>query len=99
VKHFFFNDPWDLSWKGAAASAAAGAVALPAALFGSGLLAGAAGLELTPLALGGATSIAGAVTGAVEDPGKKQPAVAPVTAQPPINPDFNPFAPTPAPVA
>jgi LysM repeat protein len=79
IKHFFFHSGWDLSWKGAGASVAAGAVALPALLFGSGLLAAGAGLELTPLALGGGASAIGAITGAIEDPGQKAPKpVAPV---------------------
>jgi len=88
VKHIFFKDPWNLSWQGAGASLAAGAVALPAVLFGSGVLAGAAGLELTPLAIGGATSVVGAITGAVED---KKPA-APKPTAPAVDPHFNPFS-------
>src|SRR4051794_21072013 len=73
-KHFVSHEPWDLTWKGAGASLAAGAVALPAVLFGSGILAATAGVELTPLALGGATSIVGAITGATHNDSAKDPA-------------------------
>ena len=96
----FFHDDWNLSWKGAGASLAAGAVALPAVLFGSGVLAAASGVELTSLAMGGATAIAGATTGAIEDPSKKVDSPAPVQKAPvqtapattaPVD-SYNPFA-------
>ncbi|MEZ0230737.1 MAG: LysM peptidoglycan-binding domain-containing protein [Planctomycetota bacterium] len=99
VKHFVFKEPLDITWKGVAASAAAGAVALPLALFGSGALVAAAGVELTPLALGGATTIVGAVSGSVNDGDEKKPAKEPAQVAPPqINPNFNPFAEPAAPV-
>lgn len=93
VKHFVFNEPWDITWKGVAASVAAGAVALPAILFGSGILAAAAGVELTPLAVGGATSIVGAVTGSANDgDDPKQQQGPPANTGPQINPEFDPFS-------
>jgi LysM repeat protein len=99
VKHFFAHSAWNLSMKGAATALLAGAVALPALAAGSGALAAAAGLELTPLTLGGGASAIGAIAGAIEDPSKKAlPPAAPVTSKEPVTTAPIAFKPVVAPV-